>query len=122
MDEALGEKLGAILSDPQQMEQIGRLAMQLMGPGAAADSPAAPDTPAEQSRPDSPGAMTGLGGMLGNLMGAGGQSKSEALLLAMRPYLRPGRQEKLEKALRISRMLHLAGTVMKQYGGESFGL
>ena len=61
--------------------------------------------------------------MLGKLMGGGGkQSKSEALLQAMRPYLRPTRQEKLEKAIRISRLLRLAGTVMKEYGGESLGL
>lgn len=128
MDEGLEAKIGAILSDPQQMEKISSLAMQLMGSGGQENGEQASEPPAS---PAAGGALSalgqisegGLGAMLGKLMGGGGkQSKSEALLLAMRPYLRQSRQEKLEKALRISRMLRLAGTVMKEYGGESGGL
>lgn len=128
MDEGLEAKLGAILSDPEQMEKISSLAMQLMGSGGQNAGEAAVETsPAPESSVNlsALGQLSegGLGAMLGKLMGSGGkQSKSEALLLAMRPYLRPSRQDKLEKALRISRMLRLAGTAMKEYGGEFLGL
>lgn len=126
MDEGLEARLGAILSDPQQMEKISSLATQLMGGAglnkAGASVPSAL-TDAEGTVSDQRALSGGLGSVMEKLMGGGGkQSKSEALLLAMRPYLRPGRQEKLEKALRVSRMLRLAGTVMKEYGGESSGL
>ena len=126
MDEGLEARLGAILSDPQQMEKISSLATQLMGGAglnkADASVPAAVSE-AEGTASEQRALSGGHGSVMEKLMGGGGkQSKSEALLLAMRPYLRPGRQEKLEKALRVSRMLHLAGTVMKEYGGEPFGL
>lgn len=126
MDEGLEARLGAILSDPQQMEKISSLATQLMGGAGLNKADASVPsvlTDAEGTVSDQRALSGGLGSVMEKLMGGGGkQSKSEALLLAMRPYLRPGRQEKLEKALRVSRMLRLAGTVMKEYGGEPFGL
>ncbi len=126
MDEGLEARLGAILSDPQQMEKISSLATQLMGGAGLNKADASVPsvlTDAEGTVSDQRALSGGLGSVMEKLMGGGGkQSKSEALLLAMRPYLRPGRQEKLEKALRVSRMLRLAGTVMKEYGGESSGL
>lgn len=124
MDEGLEAKIGAILSDPQQMEKISNLAMQLMGSGSAESGNNLGEKQEEQvSSAMGREADTGLGAMLSGLMRDGGkQSKSETLLMAMRPYLRPGRQEKLEKALRISRALRLAGTVMQGFGGGGFGL
>lgn len=41
----------------------------------------------------------------------------EALLAALKPYLRPERREKLDRAMRIARISQIAGGALKQHGG-----
>ena len=41
----------------------------------------------------------------------------EALLAALKPYLRPDRREKLDRAMRIARISQIAGGALKQHGG-----
>lgn len=113
-ESSLNEQIGAILSDPKQMKMIGELAGKLLGGDAADD--AADQEPVESIRPGE-----GLAAALG-LNTAGSGNRSEALLQAMQPYLRPERREKLAKAMKLSRMLRMAGAVMKQGGGGLFGL
>ena len=43
--------------------------------------------------------------------------RREKLLMALRPFLKPERQEKLDRALRLARLTHLAGGALR--GGES---
>ena len=102
------EKLNAILSDPGEMEKIGRLAAQLMGG----------ETP-EGDPPQANAADGALLGKLAGLMGAGGAGDKTALLRALSPYLRPERQAKLKKALNIARMARLARLTLEEYGGGS---
>lgn len=98
------DKLHAILSDPEEMERIGRLASELMGGGAG---PAPPEDGGD-------GALfRRLGGLLG---GAGIGDKAE-LLKALSPYLRPDRQERLRRALRLAGVLRLAGSALREEGG-----
>lgn len=42
--------------------------------------------------------------------------KQEALLCALKPYLAPERQDKIDRALQIARLSHLAGFAMRNYG------
>ncbi len=44
-------------------------------------------------------------------------SKQEALLCALKPYLAPKRREKLDQAMQIARLSSLAGLALKNSGG-----
>ena len=100
------EKLNAILSNPEEMEKISRLAAQLMGGGAQESEQ--PQTGAEDSV---------LFQRLAGLMNGAGDKDNTALLQALSPYLRPERQAKLKKALNIARMARLARLTLEEYGG-----
>ena len=127
MDGELGAKLEAILSDPAQMEKITQMAMGLMGSAAPAeDSSAGSNAPPAATAPATPGSVldslgdTRLLSALGKAFSGGTEkSRSTALLVAMRPYMRPEKQEKLDRAMQIARMVHIAGAVMKEYGGAN---
>ena len=111
MDGELGARLEAILSDPAQMEKIGEMAKGLLGqtPGC---QEGAGEKPPEPAPPDA----GSLAAIARAFSGAGESSRSTALLLAMRPYMRPEKQQKLDRALQVARMAHIAGAVMRQYG------
>ncbi len=99
------DKLHAILSDPAEMERIGRLASELMGGGAGS-------VPTDDGGGDGT-LLRRLGGLLG---GAGLGDKAE-LVNALSPYLRPDRRERLHRALRLAGVLRLAGTALREEGG-----
>lgn len=92
------ERIAGILNDPEQMAQIQEMARSLMGEGAAS------------AQPEAEG---GGAGMLSGLLQGGGSSPARELLQAMKPYLSEKRQGKLERALRIARVLKLAGFALK---------
>lgn len=120
MDGDLSSMLQSVLSDPAQMEKIAKLAQGLMGDGASSDEER---TQPPDAAPVKPPGDSALFSMLGKAFG-GKQEKSRAaaLLLAMRPYMRPEKQEKLDRAMKIAQIVNIAGAVMKQYGGDFFGL
>ena len=127
MDGELGARLEAILSDPQQMEKITQMAMGLMGSAApAGDSGEGSGTQAAPAPPAPGGGVldslgdTRLLSALGKAFSGGTEkNRSTALLVAMRPYMRPEKQEKLDRAMQIARMVHIAGAVMREYGGAN---
>ena len=100
----LEERIQQVLNDPAQMAELSRLAQSLMG-GADGES-AAP--------PPGPGPETGLlGHALPFLREDAGEGKSrEGLLRALAPYLAPKRRERLERALRLTRLGRLAQKAM----------
>ena len=103
----LEERLNSILSDPEQMARINRLAQTLMG-GDGGEAP----PPSDAGEPDS-----ALLGKLGALLGQqGGDHDKQALLEAMKPYLSEKRRSKLDRAMRLTRMAHLAGIAMGELG------
>ena len=63
--------------------------------------------------------MKGLGTLMSQPLGALLQSagkleqKQEALLNALRPFLKPNRREKLDRAIRAARLSQLAGRALK---------
>lgn len=120
MDGELGERLQAILSDPAQMEKLSEMAKGLFGQAGGGDGPA-PEPAAEKTAEKSAiptGEDARFLSAIGKAFAVGGgeRSRSTALLMAMRPYMKPEKQEKLDKAMQIARMAHIAGAVMKQYG------
>ena len=98
MDE-LESQIREVLGDPQQMAQIMGLAQSLMGGG---EQP----PPAPPEKRESPLSLPG------------GGSDQQALLRAVRPYLSEKRQRKIDRALQITRMAHLAKAALKSFGGE----
>ena len=119
MENDLSSMLQSVLSDPEQMGKVAMLAQSLMGDGASHGQESAPPP-----KPDHPASgLNGLAGMLDGLLSRGGKpTRSTALLKAMRPYMRPEKQEKLDRALRVAGIVHAVQSVMGAYGGEGHGL
>ncbi len=123
MDGELGAALEKVLADPAQMEKLSQMARELFGQPGESGPEAAPASAAGPGREESPAMDTKLLSALGKAFsGRREPSRSTALLTAMRPYMRPEKQEKLDRAMQIARMASIAGTVMKEYGGDGHGL
>ncbi len=124
MDGDLGSLLSSVMSDPEQMAKLTAAAQSLMGSmDSGASAPSEPPEPAPM-----PGGggdsklLAALGQALGGGMPGKTSSRSTALLGAMRPYMRPEKQEKLDRAMQIARMVHVAGVVLGQMKGDDHGL
>ena len=124
------DKLNSILSNPDAMARIMNLAQSLSG-GEGGASQAAPPPPQSGGFSAGPGPQPSQapppsgGDPLSSL--AGGldpqlllrflpllqelvrqqDSNARQLLYALRPYLKPERQEKVERALQLARLFHL---------------
>lgn len=114
MDE-LQQRIESVLNDPQQMKELLSLARSLGAelPEELQESAAQPETESPQEP------MKGLGALMSQPLGALLQSagkleqKQEALLNALRPFLKPNRREKLDRAIRAARLSQLAGRALK---------
>ena len=132
------EKLNSILANPDAMSQIMQLAQSLSGDSQGPAVPQPPPTPAPPQQPPlRPPAQPPQGGtdLLSSLAGGmdptllmklmpliqelGSQNDSNArqLLYALRPYLKPERQEKVERALQLARLFHLGKKFLSEWGG-----
>lgn len=100
------DKLHAILSDPAEMERIGRLASELMG-GA----------PPQDEGPGD-GVDASLLRRLGKMLGGTERGDKAALCGALEPYLRPERRARLQKALRLAGMLRIVAAALREEGGH----
>lgn len=118
----VNEKLNALLSDPGSMAQIMQLAQQLSGSMGgdtaqpAATSPAAPPPP-----PPSP-----LGGLDPQTIArylpllqelTRDTSQTTQLLYALRPFLKDDKQNKVERAARLARLITIGKRFLTEGGG-----
>lgn len=99
----LEDQLNTILSDPDTMAQVMDLAQKLSG-GQSSESGAAAPPPASGAGFDAQ--------MLGKLAPLlqeyqQGSSQSMQLLLALRPFLKPEKQAKVERAVQLSRIIRV---------------
>ena len=97
----LEDRLEAVLNDPRQMERIARMASSLMG-GMGMGA----------GRGEGPG--TGGGGE-----GGRENENKRRLLSALSPFLSAGRQQRLERALRVAAAARVARAAMSEWGGGS---
>lgn len=130
------DKLNALLSDPGKMAQIMQMAQSISGgEDAPSGGPSSASSPPQQqtvSHAPPPAAGTDLLSSLGNgldpkllmrllplIQELGGQQDSNArtLLYALRPYLKPERQEKVERALQLARLFHLGKKFLAGWEG-----
>ncbi len=110
----LEEKLEAILSSPEEMEKLMGIARSLSGSlGGAQSGPAAPAAGTSDPGPD-PKLMSMLSGFLSGTKPDEGKA---ALLRAMRPFLRPERQQALDEALRMAGLAKMAKLAMNASAG-----
>ncbi len=100
--EGLEEQLGAILNDPESMAQIFQMAKSF--------SPSEASTP-----PIDENMIFSLLQIMQQLQQT--DTKQDALLCALKPYLAPDRQAKLDKAMQLARLSQIARFAMKNYGG-----
>ena len=108
------DKLNAILGNPDSMAQIMQLAQSLSGGNSntAASSPPPPPPP-----PEPPKSTAGFDGFdpamlqrflpLLREMQSPQQSNASQLLLALRPYLKEEKQEKVGRAIQIAKLIRM---------------
>ena len=99
----LEDKLNQLLSDPAELEKLSRLAGELFG---------APESPPAQEEANS------APGMLRALLGGASEGGDKAQLIrALSPFLRPERQRRLRRALRMAQAARVALLGMEKLGG-----
>ena len=115
--EAMEEKLSAILSNPEMMQQIMSLAQSL-----GSDNGTQVHTHAQPENASPPPPIPDLSG-LQQLSGLAGKSSIDAnqkqLLSALSPYLSTDRVTKLENAMRAAKLAKLASAFLGN-GGLQF--
>ena len=124
MDE-LERALRAVLDDPAQLRELRELAgsMGFSVPQAQPESAPAPTPPEPEPVPEPPPAQAAFQQQplpepaAAMLRQAGKMDKrQEALLLALKPFLRKERQEKIDRALHGARLASLASLALKNRG------
>jgi hypothetical protein len=104
----LEDKIGAVLGNPQLMQQIMSMAQAL------GQSPPEPPPPPKQEAPPIVPDIDPI--MIGKLMNILGKSNidnhQKALLCALEPYLTQPRLHKLEKAMRAARLAGAAASLL----------
>jgi len=110
--EGMEEKLGAILNNPQMMQQIMAMAQSM---GNQSEPEKKQDTP-KQQEPMPPSLSDMDMGMLQKISGLAGQSSidrdQQTLLKALSPYLSRDRVGKLERAMRAAKMARMASSLL----------
>ena len=120
----LDEKLNALLSDPGSMAQIMQLAQQLSGSMGGGDTAQPAAASAAASPPPPPPAP--LGGIDPQTIArylpllqelTRDTSQTTQLLYALRPFLKDGKQDKVERAARLARLITIGKRFLTEGGG-----
>lgn len=114
MDNSMEEKIGAILNNPQMMQQLMTMAQSFNAQPPAESAKVPSGAPESPSPPEFDlGMLKQLSGMskMGNI-----DPQQSALLKALRPYLSNQRINKLEKAMRAAKMAQFATLALGQKG------
>ena len=94
------EQITQIMNDPDQMKQIMDMAASL---GLGDPSAVSPEHPAEF-----PAELTKF-----LTQAQKKDEKQQALVRALLPYLRPAHQKRLENAIRVAKLSHIAGAALR---------
>ena len=123
----LDDKLNALLSDPNSMAQIMQMAQQLsatMG-GSSDAAPPAQQPPAPPSVPPAALPQPPLGSLDPQMLArflpllqeySRSNSQTMQLLYALRPFLKESKQDKVERAARLARLIHLGKKFLTDWG------
>ncbi|MEE0379980.1 MAG: hypothetical protein UD299_06180 [Ruminococcus sp.] len=112
------EKMQSLLSDPESMQQLQELAQMLQADSGqeSTETESAP-TATEQTDATASGGGLDLGALMkvSQLMGSAKEDSDAALLLALKPHLREERQKKVEKAVKMLKLLSI-WSILKESG------
>ncbi|MDY6020411.1 MAG: hypothetical protein SPI70_03205 [Oscillospiraceae bacterium] len=127
------EKLNTLLSDPDAMSQVVNMAQalsaQMGGSAPQGEGNAAPPPPPQNTSPppDAGNPFSQLGAIDPELlqrlipvikqMNRPESSETSAFLYALRPFLKPSRRDKVDRAVQLARMIHLAKTFFNSQEG-----
>lgn len=114
----INEKLNTLLSDPDSMARIMQLAQQLSG-GSGGQQTAAPSPPPPAAPPAVPNIDPQLIARFLPLIQEFSRDNSQTtqLLYALRPFLKDGKQEKVERAARLARLICIGKRFLTEGGG-----
>ena len=111
------EKLGAILSNPQMMQQIMSMAQAMSPPPEPQGRPEQPPEPAPPaSAPPALPDFSVMQKLAGMTRQSGIDKNQQALLRALSPSISRERSAKLEKAMRAAKMARLASAFLNAGG------
>ncbi len=127
----LDEKLNSILSNPDSMAQIMQMAQQLSGSfNQQPDPPSPPPQQQSQQPQQQPSKPADGGSFLGGLdpglaakflplLQEYSKPNTQAiqLLNALRPYLKEEKQEKIQRAAKLARIIHLGKKFLMEWEG-----
>ncbi len=110
------DRLNSILNDPEQMEKITSMAQSLMGAQNAPGSNATPSQKPESGLLDNfdPAMLSRLTTAFSSMNQS---DDKQALLMALKPYLSDKRREKLERAMKLAKLIHIAEFAFGTLGG-----
>lgn len=119
----VNEKLNALLSDPGSMAQIMQLAQQLSGSMGGDTAQPAAVSPAASPSPPPPAPLPAIDPqviakylpLLQEL--TRDTSQTTQLLYALRPFLKDGKQNKVERAARLARLITIGKRFLSEGGG-----
>ncbi len=124
----LEDRINSILGDPEQMSRISDLAKSLMGgdPASRAEADQNAGGIPDLSRlagslfGEEEGADPAMLGRLVRLLRSNraDDSRQQALLEAMKPYLSEKRRSKMDRAMKLAHMAKLAQLALGELGGE----
>lgn len=127
------DKLNAILSDPGAMSQIMGLARSMAGDSASQKAAGqAPEHPTSKETPreDDAGRTADLfgqldPGLIARLLplltesGRTGEDERMQLLYALRPFLKPERRDKIERAAKAARLIRVGKQFLHTLGDQN---
>lgn len=114
--EELEARLQAVLNDPQQMQELASLAKSLGLGAEGADAPPQEESEQPMTARQENVSLPALP-LAELLQQTGGLSqKQENLLCALKPFLRPEKREKLDRAMQAARLSSLASHALKSRG------
>lgn len=120
----LDEKLNALLSDPTSMSQIMQLAQQLSGSMGGGPDSAAQQPPVQPPAPP-PAPVSAPGGLDPQVVArflpllqeySRSNSQTMQLLYALRPFLKESKRDKVDRAARLARLIHLGKRFLTDWG------
>ena len=116
----LEQKIKSVLSDPEQMQQVLNMARALGVSIPESEEPKAREqetSPPEQNIPPQAG-VDALSEPVSQLLQQAGklEKRQENLLNALKPFLKPNRREKIDRAMQVARLSHLAGYALRSRG------
>ena len=118
--EDMDSRLNALLSDPEAMGRIMALAQQLSGESAASSPPPSPEPPPSSQQEEDgfdPVLLLKFLPLLQELR-QDNSSQSMQFLSAMRPFLKPERQPKVERAVKLAHLICVGKKFLTEGGLE----